>query len=167
MFATMEGFLINWHQESGSTQKILNALTDESLAQEVSPQDRTLGRIAWHIVTTLDEMMGRTGLKFEAAPHDSQVPQVAREIAEAYQTSSEAMVAAIHDQWTDATLSEEKDMYGEIWPIAVILGILIAHQTHHRGQLTVLMRQAGLSVPGVYGPSREEWAVFGGQPPEV
>jgi hypothetical protein len=25
----------------------------------------------------------------------------------------------------------------------------------------VLMRQAGLSVPGVYGPAREEWAAMG------
>jgi len=167
MFITTEEFLTNWEQESGSTQKILDALTDESLAQEVSPQDRTLGRIAWHIVTTLDEMIGRTGLKFEAAAHDSQVPSGAREIAEAYRTSSEAMVAAIRDQWTDATLSEEKDMYGDMWTIATTLGILITHQTHHRGQMTVLMRQAGLPVPGVYGPSREEWAAFGGQPPEV
>ena len=31
--------------------------------------------------------------------------------------------------------------------------------------MTVLMRQAGLKVPGVYGPAREEWAEFGMQPP--
>lgn len=167
MFTTIEDFLTNWKHESESTQKILDALTDESLAQEVSPQDRTLGRIAWHIVTTLDEMVGRTGLKFEAAPHESHVPQAAREIAEAYRSSSEAMVTAIREQWTDATLSEEKDMYGEMWTNSTTLALLIAHQTHHRGQLTVLMRQAGLIVPGVYGPAREEWAAFGGQPPEV
>ncbi|MHA0856810.1 DinB family protein [Paenibacillus sp. CMAA1364] len=167
MFTTREEFITTWQQESGSTYKIINLLTDDSLAQEVSPQDRTLGRIAWHIVTTLDEMIGRTGLKFEAASHDSRVPTVASEIAEAYRASSEAMVAAIRAQWTDATLREEKDMYGDMWTIASTLGILIAHQTHHRGQMTVLMRQAGLPVPGVYGPSREEWAAFGGQPPEV
>ncbi|MBE0644676.1 MAG: hypothetical protein IH600_11400 [Bacteroidetes bacterium] len=28
-------------------------------------------------------------------------------------------------------------------------------------QLTVLMRQAGLLVPGIYGPSREEWSTYG------
>ena len=65
MFTTIEDFLTNWEHESGSTYKILDALTNESLAQEVSPQDRTVGRIAWHIVTTLDEMMGRTGLNLK------------------------------------------------------------------------------------------------------
>jgi hypothetical protein len=29
------------------------------------------------------------------------------------------------------------------------------------------MRQAGLQVPGVYGPSRHEWTAFGMQPPAV
>ena len=167
MFTKIEDFLINWQHESGSTQKVLDALTDESLAQEVSPQDRTLGRIAWHIVTTLDEMMGRTGLKFEATPHNAELPNSSREIAEAYRSSSEAMVSAIREQWTDQTLNEEREMYGQMWPIATTLGLIVAHQTHHRGQITVLMRQAGLTVPGVYGPAREEWAAFGGQPPEV
>ena len=32
---------------------------------------------------------------------------------------------------------------------------LINHQNHHRGQMTVLMRQAGLTVPGVYGPAKK------------
>lgn len=167
MFTTIEEFLVNWGHESGSTQKILDALTDESLSQEVSPQDRTLGRIAWHIVTTLDEMMSRTGLEFEAARHDAPVPATAAEIAEAYRSSSAAMVTAMKEQWTDETLSEVKDMYGEQWSISTILGILPAHQTHHRGQITVLMRQAGLRVPGVYGPSREEWVEFGGEAPEL
>ena len=31
----------------------------------------------------------------------------------------------------------------------------------------VLMRQAGLKVPGVYGPAREEWTAYGMQPPAV
>ena len=47
------------------------------------------------------------------------------------------------------------------------LQVLVVHQAHHRGQMTVLMRQAGLEVPGVYGPSRQEWAAYGMQPPAV
>ena len=52
-------------------------------------------------------------------------------------------------------------MYGEKWTRAFTLGALIGHQCHHRGQVTVLMRQAGLKVPGIYGPAQEEWAVYG------
>lgn len=167
MVKTVEEFLINWGQESGSTQKILDTLTDASLGQEVSPKDRTLGRIAWHITTTLDEMLSRTGLQFGATSHDAPVPATAAEIAEAYRYSNEAVVGAIKEQWSDETLNKNIDMYGEQWSVATILGILVSHQTHHRGQMTVLMRQAGLRVPGVYGPSREEWAEFGGEAPVV
>ncbi|WP_186671753.1 DinB family protein [Sporosarcina sp. BP05] len=167
MFKTIEEFLINWGHESESTQKILDELTDKSLEQEVSPDDRTLGGIAWHVVTTLGEMMSRTGLDFEANPHDAAVPTTAAEIAGAYSSTNEAMVAAIKEQWTDGSFAELKEMYGEQWAIGTVLSILTAHQTHHRGQMTVLMRQAGLRVPGVYGPSREEWAAFGGEAPVV
>ena len=45
--------------------------------------------------------------------------------------------------------------------------MLIGHQTHHRSQMTVLMRQAGLVVPEVYGPAKEGWAAYGAQPPLV
>jgi len=58
-------------------------------------------------------------------------------------------------------------MYGEMWTIETVLKVLFTHQIHHRGQMTVLMRQAGLKVPGLYGPAKEEWAEFGGQAPEI
>jgi hypothetical protein len=34
-------------------------------------------------------------------------------------------------------------------------------KSRYRGQMTVLMRQAGLKVPVIYGPAREEWQEFG------
>jgi uncharacterized damage-inducible protein DinB len=52
-------------------------------------------------------------------------------------------------------------MYGDEWPRGQALSALVLHQAHHRGQMTVLMRQAGLPVVGVYGPAREEWAAMG------
>ena len=44
---------------------MLDALTDESLSQEIAPGHWTLGRVAWHIVTALPVMLSGTGLKFE------------------------------------------------------------------------------------------------------
>ena len=52
------------------------------------------------------------------------------------------------------------DMYGEKWSYAVILTVIVRHEIHHRAQMTVLMRQAGLKVPGIYGPSKEEWVNY-------
>ena len=60
-----------------------------------------------------------------------------------------------------ATLEELDDMYGQQWPRGLTLAILLNHEIHHRAQMTVLMRQAGLVVPGVFGPSKEEWGEYG------
>lgn len=167
MYRQLEDFFKEWKQEEEGTQKILDALTDESLSQPVADGYRTLGRLAWHLATTLDEMIGHTGLQFSAAKFGNPVPDTAEEIAEAYRFSNQSMVTAMKENWTDETLQEEHDMYGEMWSVATILKVLVTHQIHHRGQMTVLMRQAGLKVPGLYGPAKEDWAAMGAEAPEV
>jgi 5-methylcytosine-specific restriction endonuclease McrA len=68
---------------------------------------------------------------------------------------------SIKSNWNDDTLFVEDDMYGEFWKRGSTLAIIISHQIHHRAQLTVVMRLNGLKVPGVYGPSKEEWTSYG------
>lgn len=167
MFRTLEDFLDVWERESELTQRILEGLTDASLKQAITPNDRTLGRIALHIVTTIPEMMSRTGLVFENFDENMSVPSTAKVISKLYSEVSDFMVESIKNQWTDDTLQEEREMYGERWTICATLFGLVSHQIHHRGQLTVLMRQAGLKVPGIYGPSREEWSTFGMEAPVI
>ncbi|MGO0061299.1 DinB family protein [Brevibacillus fluminis] len=157
MYRTIEEFVNMWNHEANSTRKVLEALTDVSLHQEVAQGHRTLGELAWHIVTSLHELMSKTGLTFDAAGQGSPVPSSAKEIANSFLQSSGAMIAALKEQWTDDSLREVKPIHGEQWPNGLTLFILHCHLIHHRGQMTVLMRQAGLKVPGVYGPSLEEW----------
>jgi uncharacterized damage-inducible protein DinB len=167
MYRKIEDFLNAWETESTLTQKVLDAVSDDSLQQPVLDGHRTLGRIAWHIVTTIPEMMENTGLKLTSVIPDAPVPGKASEIQKAYAAVAGELLQQIKAKWTDQTLTIEDDMYGEKWPRGKSARVLIDHQTHHRGQLTVLMRQAGLRVPGVYGPSKEEWAGYGAPPPEI
>jgi len=165
MFRRVSDFLASWKDESESTLKILRALDDRSLPG-AADSHRSLGRLAWHVTTTLGEMMERTGMKVGGPAHDAPVPAAAATIVSAY----EAGAAAITEQvkgWTDATLEVEDEMYGERWPRGKTLFALVAHQTHHRGQMTILMRQAGLRVPGIYGPAKEEWSAYGMTAPTV
>lgn len=160
MLRRMEDFQKDWAYEAEATTKVLNSLTDESLSQKVTPEGRSLGFLAWHLTTTLGEMLGHVGLKVEAPAHDSPCPASAKEIAEAYADAAKSVGEQVKG-WTDETLLQEDNMYGQTWPRGVTLFSLIVHQAHHRGQMTVLMRQAGLPVPGVYGPSKEEWEAHG------
>jgi uncharacterized damage-inducible protein DinB len=165
MVTTMDAFKKGWAYESQATEKILAALTDASLGQQVIEGHWTLGTIAWHIAATIPEMMNRTGLSVEGPHHEDRPPSQAGEILNAYRKASKSLMEELDNKWTDATLGEEVNMYGETWTKGMALVSLVAHQTHHRGQMTILMRQAGLKVPGVYGPSKEEWAAMGMKAP--
>ena len=167
MIATIAEFEGIWQHESGATRRLLAELTDASLAQAVAHDHRTLGRLAWHITTSVSEMMSRTGLGIAGPEADAPVPATAAAIRAAYDQAASSLTAEMRAKWTDASLLVEDEMYGEHWKRALTLAILVSHQTHHRGQMTVLMRQAGLKVPGVYGPSRDEWSAMGMGPPEV
>ncbi|MGD9561818.1 MAG: DinB family protein [Pyrinomonadaceae bacterium] len=161
MLRKIEDFKKGWAYEVEMTQKVLNTLTNESLGQKVTPEGRGLGFLGWHLTQTLGEMLGLVGLKIDAPSHDVECPTEASEIAAAYEKAARSVADEITANWTDETLLQEDSMYGETWARGLTLFYLIAHQAHHRGQMTVLMRQAGLPVPGVYGPAKEEWAAMG------
>ncbi|MCZ4249399.1 DinB family protein [Bacillus amyloliquefaciens] len=161
MFQTLDHFLKSWEFEASATQKLLNQLTDESLKQEITSQHWTLGRIAWHTVAAIRIITSNTNLTFHAPAEDYPVPASAQLIADSYHQASKAFVQALKMQWTDNTLQECINFIGQQLPNGSLLMFLIQHQSHHRGQMTVLMRQAGLTVPGIYGPAKEEWITFG------
>jgi uncharacterized damage-inducible protein DinB len=167
MIRTIQDFENIWSQELEATQKVFKHLTDKSLSQAVNSEGRTLGRLAWHLVVTIPEMMGRTGLQFSGVNEKDPVPVSAKEIFKKYNDVAVALLELVKQKWNDATLEIEDDMYGQHWKRGASLMALILHQAHHRAQMTVLMRQAGLGVPGVYGPAKEEWAQWGMPAPEV
>ncbi|MDF2679153.1 MAG: DinB family protein, partial [Brevibacillus sp.] len=108
-----------------------------------------------------------TSLTFDAPAEDYPVPTTAQFIADSYHQASNAFVKALKKEWTDHTLQERIEFIGQQMPNGSLLMFLIQHQSHHRGQMTVLMRQAGLTVPGIFGPSKEEWAKFGMEAPQM
>lgn len=166
-FTSIEQFKGEWQAESDSTRKIFGALSDKSLEQTTADNFRTLGRMAWHIVQSVAEMSNRTGLEVNGPGEKEPVPQRAEEIAQAYDKTAKSLLEEVTSKWNDATLDQEDDMYGQKWKRGLTLYILVKHEVHHRAQMTVLMRQAGLTVPGVYGPAKEEWSQFGMPEPEI
>lgn len=161
MIRKIEDFERDWQYEADSTVTLFKNLTDESLGQKVTDDGRSLGFLAWHLAITLGEMPGHVGLKIDAPAEDSEVPSSAGEIVSAFEKAANSVKAEVSKNWTDETLEIEDPMYGETWKRGMTLLYLMMHQAHHRGQMTVLMRQAGLKVNGIYGPAKEEWQAFG------
>ena len=149
MITRVEDFAAEWTQESEKTLQLLGALTDESLHQQVAPGHWTLGEIAWHLVQSI-HYMTYLGLSFRAPKAER--PTSAAEIAEEYRAMSRELLEAVRTQWSDASLQEEREIAGVLWQNGTSLRFTITHQAHHRGQMTVLMRQAGLAdMPKIFG----------------
>jgi uncharacterized damage-inducible protein DinB len=164
MYRVLNDFLDDWKYESESTLKLFGNITDDKKNQKVTPDGRSLGYLAWHITQSLPEIMHRIGFNFEIYKEQVPEPEKFSEVISFYKLYSEQIFNQVKEKWTDEILVEETDMYGETWKMGKVLSMLVIHQAHHRAQMTILMRQAGLQVTGVYGPSREEWAAMGMEP---
>nr|WP_138752876.1 DinB family protein [Paenibacillus sinopodophylli] len=163
MTMTIETFAAEWMKEAELTERVLIALTDESLQQQIDAERRTLGDLAWHLVTSIHFMRG-LGLDFDHIDDRSELTNSAIGIAEEYRRLNQAFLQAVRQQWTDESLHVFHAIAGEEWRNDESLRYSLMHQAHHRGQMTVLMRQAGLKTPPLYGPTYETWIEQGKVP---
>jgi uncharacterized damage-inducible protein DinB len=132
---------------------VLGSISDEALGFQGQGRGRALGVLAWHLVAAVREISKHAGLVVNGPTNDTPVPPMAAEIPAAYERAAASLAKAVEGSWFDGTLAVEDDVYGEPWPRGKTLFVLLCHEVHHRGQLTLLLRQAGLEVPEVYGPS--------------
>lgn len=166
MFHTLTDFIDVWKEEAKNTEKLLSALTDESLNKELVKGLRTLKQLSWHIIATPEELLGHTGLKIAGAENREEATASVQALIEAHRHVVSSVAHQIQTHWNNKSLHLTDNMYGEEWTRSQSLQILLSHLIHHRGQMTVFMRIAGLKVPGLYGPAKEEWAAFGLKQPE-
>lgn len=167
MFRKIDDVVSAFEHQSTEFAKFIASLTDDSLKQEVMPGHRNLGRIAWHIACAYPEMANKTGLNVQGPSESQPVPATVNEIYDAYVATTASLVDEIKTKWTDETLEIVDDMYGMQWSRGMTLAVLLSHEIHHGGQMTVLMRQAGLTFPGLMGPTKDEWGQYGMEAPAV
>ncbi|GIP22263.1 DinB family protein [Paenibacillus sp. J22TS3] len=153
MYRQVDDFLKDWEVAARRTLQVLQAVTDDKLEQSIVEGHSTLGWLGWHLVETEGYFSHLAGLMVPMMGQDEPVPATAGEIVAAYETAAEAVKE-------EAAKLSDKDLLTEtgIATLATkgaILRFLIDHQTHHRGQMMVLLRQAGLPVPPVMGPTKE------------
>jgi uncharacterized damage-inducible protein DinB len=161
MYRKIQDFIEDWKAESASTIKVFSNISDKAKGKKRGEHIRSLERLAWHITQTLTEMPSRAGIISSDFLDNQPIPLDMKGIISIYERYSGELSKLVAEKWTDAGLTEKIDVYGQPWERRKVLSVLVLHQAHHRGQMTTLMRLEGLKVPGVYGPSKEEWAQFG------
>ena len=154
MYRTVEDFLADWRHSSKSTLKVIQAITDDKKDTAIVEGHNSLAWLAWHLVSTAGVFGQFAKLQVPAPGPEMPMPETMAEIADYYEKIMEAYEHEV-PTLRDEQLLEEVPAFGGAMPLGKLLRLVVDHQTHHRGQMTVLLRQAGLKVPPVMGPTKE------------
>ena len=154
MYRKVEDFLEDWAVSYKGTANAIKAMTDEKLNQSIVEGHSTLGWLAWHLVGAAGAFGQFAGFKVQGPGRNDLQPTSVQEISQTYEALSQAIEEEA-SKLTDEDLLEEVKSFTGVTKRGKLLRGLIDHQTHHRGQMTVLLRQAGLQVPPVMGPTKE------------
>lgn len=166
MYNNISDFLDDWKSESQSTLEVFSRIDNKKKSEKLNDHLRSLDRLAWHITQSIPEMLHYAGIFDQNFLEKEPVPDTMEMNNEIYSHYSAELGRLIKEKWENADLTEKIEMYGEMWEKRFVLTILVKHQIHHRGQMTAIMRMLDLDVPGIYGPSKEEWSKLGMVPQE-
>jgi len=154
LYRNIEDFIEDWNASSNGTLQVIKAMTDEKMDQSIVEGHSSLGWLAWHLVGSTGFFGGVVGMNIPAPGHGESVPSNVADIVARYEQVAQA-VREQASQLSEAQLVEEIQSFAGPSTRGKLLRSFIDHQNHHRGQMTVLLRQAGLTVPGVMGPTKE------------
>jgi uncharacterized damage-inducible protein DinB len=159
----IESLLQELEQEAQTTKRVLERVPDAHLAWKPHQKSMSLGQLALHIATVpggVAKIAAQAGL--EEAPEFIQPSATsAAELGPALDESvaqARSLLAGMTDQqlmevWT---LKSDGQVLMAMPRLAVLRAIMLNHWYHHRGQLSVYLRQLNVPVPSIYGPSADE-----------
>jgi uncharacterized damage-inducible protein DinB len=150
-------------QEAQATRRVLERVPGDRLEWRPHPKSMSLGQLAMHVATlpgALAELAMQDGFDI-----GTEIPRPGAsstaELLERHEHSIAAAKAALAgmDPPTLDALWTMKQGDQVLWTIprrAFLRSVLFNHWYHHRGQLTVYLRQTGAMVPATYGDSADE-----------
>lgn len=158
----IDGLLQELEQEAVTTRRVLERVPDGKLGWKPHPKSRTLGDLALHVAMTPGAVAEFVAESTVQAPQfKDPSPQKASELVPALDNSI-ATAKRILGKMDDATLlATWRMMQGDkellATPrIAMLRSIMLNHWYHHRGQLSVYLRELDVPIPSIYGPSADE-----------
>ena len=158
----IEAFIQELEQESKTTRRVLERVPGDRLGWKPHEKSMSLGQLALHVATTpggVSDMVRQSPMP---------VPQFVQPSA----TSAAELVPALEQSVAKATENlraigdaglagmfrvVQGDTDVMAMPVGAVLRfIMLNHWYHHRGQLSVYLRELGVPVPSIYGPSADE-----------
>ncbi|MFT4155522.1 DinB family protein [Parafilimonas sp.] len=155
--------------EAANTKKMLARVPADKLYWRPHEKSSTLGKLAKHIAELpmwFERILNADEFNFATATLNREPPAGTEEILQLFDERLNAAITALENV-TDENLNSiwvfwrgEQIMFQMPKKVAVRT-MAMNHLYHHRGQLSVYLRLLNVPVPGMYGPSADEAAVFG------
>ena len=158
-----EAMLAELNQEAANTRKMLEVVPGDRFDWQPHEKSMTLGRLSGHIAEIpgwAPMMAGKDELDFAESDFTPAQPATRDQLLESHDQSVAAFNSAL-EGLDDATLMKPWTMKNgdEVYftmPCAVAMrGFILNHIVHHRGQLSVYLRQLEVPLPQVYGPTAD------------
>ena len=160
--AMIDGLLQELEQEAQTTRRVLERVPDAHLSWKPHEKSFSLGQLALHIATVPGNVAELATRSSEQVPQFTQgAAKTARELVPTLEQSV-AKAKQVLGGMDDATLTAtwrllDGDREVMAMPRAAFLRmVMLNHWYHHRGQLSVYLRQLNVPVPSIYGPSADE-----------
>src|SRR5262245_33706798 len=157
-----EVFVGELEQEAQTTRRVLERVPDDRLAWKPHDRSMSLGQLALHVASIpggVTEAIRRSPLPVPQFNHPTPassaelLPALEKSIAAAKELLRSMDDAAFAGTWR--IVDGDREVLA--LPVgAVVRSIMLNHWYHHRGQLAVYLRQVGVPVPSIYGPSADE-----------
>jgi uncharacterized damage-inducible protein DinB len=158
----IEALIQELDQEAQTTRRVLERVPGDRLGWKPHDKSMSLGQLALHVATTpagVSDMVRQSPVQVPQFAHPSAasaselVPALEQSVAKAKEN-----LRAIGDAGLAGTfrvVQGDNDLMA--MPVGAVLRfIMLNHWYHHRGQLSVYLRELGVPVPSIYGPSADE-----------
>lgn len=162
--AIRDALLPEFDHETGTTRRLLDRVPDDRLGWKPHQKSMTLGRLAMHLAEMpewIPMMLTNTETNFSRAAYK---PREAESRAQLLAVFDEQVAAArkLLEAVTDAELMVTWTLKADGRAIfstpraSALRSMVMNHMIHHRGQLSVYLRENDVPVPAIYGPSADE-----------
>jgi uncharacterized damage-inducible protein DinB len=157
-----ELLLREFDREMSNTRKTLQRVPAEKWDWKPQEKSGSLGWMAGHVAT----LAGFTTVTIKTPEldiADASIPKVEKHadllnIFEKMGGEARAALAGLTDEQLQQTwtLKRNGNLIFSMPRYDVLRTMCFNHIVHHRGQLTMYLRQLGVPVPALYGPSADE-----------
>lgn len=159
-----QSLLPEFDYEMANTRRTLERIPEDKLELKPDEKSMSLGRLAGHVAEMVNwgsMVMQTESLNLDGGDHQALTATSRQQLLAAFDKSVAEARAAI-EKGADADMIKNWSLIFGGKPvlsmprIAVLRSMVLNHIIHHRGQLTVYYRIAGVPVPALYGPSADE-----------